>query len=127
MVDQSIRSQQIVAAWILITSSLVFLPGGLLFTVRVILKWPAVQSLRYLYMERSLVMASFVTAALGLVLLDKLLEAAGDIILSPIGLAIILMGTSLILAAETLFLSRQDWYYAPIVAFVVLAFAGQAV
>jgi hypothetical protein len=127
MDDQRILSQQGMAAWLLIASGSIFLPGGLLFAGRAILKWQAAQSQRYLYLERGLVMASFVTVVLGLVLLDRLLEAAGENILAPIGLAIILIATCLVLAAETCSLSRQDCSYASIVTFVVLAFVGQAV
>ena len=71
-------------------------------------------------------MAATITAVLGLVVLDRLLEAAGDRIFSPVGLAILSIGTVLVLVAETFSLSRQEWTYAPVVAFVVLAFVGQA-
>jgi hypothetical protein len=127
MVGKSMISEQVVTAWLLILSGIIFLPGGLLYTGRAILKWPTAQAQSYLFWERGLVMAAFITAALGLVLLDRLIEAAGDRILSPIGLAIFLIGTVLVLAAETFSLSRQEWIYAPIVAFVVLAFLAQAV
>ena len=127
MVSKSLLSEQVVAAWLLILSGIIFLPGGLFFTGRAIFKWPTAQSQGYLYWERGFVMASFITAVLGLVLLDSLLQAAGDTILSPIGLAIFLIGTVLMMVAETFSLSRREWSYAPIVTFVVLAFVGQAV
>jgi hypothetical protein len=126
MIGKSLLSEQVVAAWLLILSGIIFLPGGLLYTGRAILKWPTAQAQSYLFWERGLVMAAFITAALGLVMLDRLLEAAGDRTLSPIGLAIFLIGTVLVLAAETFSLSRQEWIYAPFVGFVVLAFIGQA-
>ena len=72
-------------------------------------------------------MGAILVATLGLVLLERLLGAAGDQILAPIGLTIFLIGTVLVLAAETFGLDRQEMIYAPIVAFVVLAFIGQAV
>lgn len=124
---KDLLSEQFVAGWMLILSGIVFLPGGVLYTGRAILKWRVSQSQAYLVWERGLVMASFMVAALGFVLLDRLLEAAGDRILAPVGLAIFLIGTTLVLAAETFSLSRQETNYAPIVAFVLLAFIGQAV
>ena len=72
-------------------------------------------------------MGAILVATLGLVLLERLLGAVGDQILAPIGLTIFLIGTVLVLAAETFGLDRQEMIYAPIVAFVVLAFIGQAV
>ena len=121
-----LTSQQIVCGWLLILSGVIFVPGGLLYTGRAILKWPAAQSQSYLYWERGLVMAAILDATLGLVLLERLLGAAGDQILTPIGLTIFLIGTVLVLTAETLSLGRQEMIYAPIVVFVVLAFLGQA-
>ncbi len=127
MMAKYILSERVAAGWLLILGGIIFLPAGLLFTGRAILKWPAAQSQVYLIWERSLVMAGFVVSALGFLLLSRLLETAGDGVLAPIGLAIFLIGTVLVLAAETFALSRQEWIYAPIVAFVVLAFVGQAV
>jgi hypothetical protein len=119
-------SQQVVCGWLLILSAVIFVPGGLLFTGRAILKWSASQSQRYLYWERGLVMAASLVAALGFVLLAGLLRDAGDKILAPIGLTVFLIGTVLVLAAEALGLDRQEMIYAPIIVSVVLAFVGQA-
>ena len=119
-------SQQIVAGWLLILSGIIFVPGGLLYTGRAIWKWPAGQSQSYLYWERGLVMAAVLIATLGLVLLERLLEAASDRILSPLGMAIFLIGAVLVIAAETLSLCRQEEVYPMIVVFIILAFLGQA-
>jgi hypothetical protein len=116
-----------VAGWLLILSSMIFVPAGLLYTGRAIWKWPAAQSPGYLYWERSLVMAAILMATLGFILLERLLEAAGDRILAPLGMAIFLIGAILVLAAESFSLKLQEYLYAPIVVFVVLAFLGQAV
>lgn len=126
MIEKNLLAEQVVSAWLLIISGVIFLPGALLYTVRAILKWPAAQSQGYLFWERGLVIAAFITVTLGLVLLDRLLEAAGDRVLSPVGLMIFLIGTVLLLVAETYSLSRNEWVYPPIVAFVILAFLGQA-
>lgn len=120
-------SEQVVTGWFLILSFIIFVPGGLLYTGRAIWKWPAAQSQSYLYWERCFVMAAILVAALGLVLLERLLEAAGDKILSPVGLTIFLIGTVLVLVAETFSLGRQEMNYAAIIVFVVLAFLGEAI
>ena len=119
-------SEQVVAGWLLILSGAVFLPGGLLYTGRAIFKWPVAQSQSYLFWERGFVMAAILVATLGLALLERLLEAAGDRILSLSGMVIFLIGVVLVLVAETYSLSRQEMSYAPIVVFVILAFLGQA-
>jgi peptidoglycan/LPS O-acetylase OafA/YrhL len=124
---KDMTSEQIVTGWLLISSGILFLPAGMLFTGRAIWKWSIAQSQVYLFWERGLVMAAYLAAALGLVLLERLLEAVGDGILSPIGLAIILIATVLVIAAESFSLSWQKFAYAPIVVFIVLFFVGQAV
>ena len=123
---KALTSQQIVCGWLLILGFVIFLPGGLLYTGRAIFKWPAAQSQNSLYWERGFVMAAILVAALGFVLLERLLGAAGEQILAPLGLTVFLTGTILVLAAETFGLDRQQMIHAPIVAFVVLAFLGQA-
>ncbi|MFN2279538.1 MAG: hypothetical protein ACK2UR_18125 [Candidatus Promineifilaceae bacterium] len=122
----NLLSEQAVTGWLLILSSLLFLPSGLLYTARVIWQRPAAQSRRYLYLERGLVMAAMLTAALGLVLLAQLLESAGDSVLSSMGMALFLIATVLIVAAETFSLGRQEGLYPTIVVSVILAFIGQA-
>ena len=119
-------SQQTIAGWLLILSFIVFIPAGMLYTARAIWKRPAAQSQSFLYWERGLVMAAVLVAALGLVQLDKLLEPAGDRVLAPSGLLLFLIGATLVLAAETFALSQGKWAYAPVIAFVVLSFLGQA-
>jgi hypothetical protein len=127
MVTKSLLTQPIAAGWLLIFSFIIFLPAGLLYTGRAIWKWAIAQSHGYLIWERSLVMSAILVAAMGLVLLDKSLETAGDSVLPPLGMTLFLIATALVVAAETFSLSQQDWVNAPIVAFIVLAFIGQAV
>jgi hypothetical protein len=124
---KDILSEQVVAGWLLILSGMIFLPSGILYTGRAIWKWPIAQSRGYLYFERGLVMGAILVATLGFVLLTQLLEGAGDTILPPLGMTIFLIGTVLVLAAETFSLHGQEYIYAPIVAFIILAFIGQAV
>jgi hypothetical protein len=72
-------------------------------------------------------MATVVVAGLGFVLLERMLEAAGDLILAPLGLAILYLSIGLILVFETHSISKQEWLYAPTVLHVVLVFLAQAV
>jgi hypothetical protein len=126
MVAKDLVSIQVVTGWLLIFSAILFLPGGMLCTGKAIWKWPAAQSLKYLYWERGFVIASILVATLGLALLERLLETTGDGILAPSGMIIFLIAAVLVIAAETFSLSRQEDVYAMTVAFVVLAFLGQA-
>lgn len=124
---KDIVSQQVVAGWLLILSGSLFLPGGILYAGRAIWKWPAAQSRSYLFWERGFVMAAILAATLGFVLLTQLLERAGDSILPPLALTIFVVGAVLDVAAESFGLHEQAYIYAPIVVFVILSFAGQAV
>jgi hypothetical protein len=122
----NISSEQIVAGTLLIFSSLVFAVGGILYSGRVILKWPAGETPGYLRWERGFVIASVLVLIQGLVLLARMLEAAGSTILAPLSMVTFLAGAVLIIVAETLFLSRQEWVYSSVVIYVVLAFLSQA-
>jgi hypothetical protein len=118
--------EQVVTGWLLILSGIIFLAGGTLYGGRAIWKWPAGQTRRYLIWERGFVIAAMIVALLGFTLLEGMLEVAGDRILAPSGLALLLIGVGVATFGETLFISRQEWVYAPFVAFVVLAFLAQA-
>lgn len=122
----NLTTQQMVSGWLLILSGIIFVVGGLLYTGRAILKWPAAQSQSYLYWERGFIMAAILVAALGWMLLARLLEANGDGILAPIGMVIFLIGTGLVFVAETTTISRQEQVYALVVVFVALIFLGEA-
>lgn len=121
----NINSEQVVAGWLLILSGVIFLPAGILYTGRAIWKWTVAQSHSYLSLERSMVITAFTSLALGLLLLERLLEANGETILSPLGMAITLTGTVLLFMAETFFLSKNEWIYAAVVTFVILSLLGQ--
>ena len=127
MLEINLLSTQIAAGWLLILSGLIFLPGGLLFTSRVIWKRTAAKNPVYLYWERGFVIAAVVVVVLGWGLLERLLETVGDSILAPSGLIILILSTGLVLAAELYNLSKQEWLQALIVVHVVLAFLAQAV
>lgn len=122
----NLLNTQIAAGWLLILSSLIFLPGGLLFTSRVILKRAAGKAPVYLYWERGLVIAAVVVVVLGWGLLERLLAEVGDLILAPSGLILLILSAGLVLAAELYNLSKQEWLQPLIVGHVVLAFLAQA-
>ena len=126
MDNNSLVSEQIVTGWLLIVSGLVFLVGGLLYTGRAIWKWPAAGTPAYLRWERGVVIAALVLLVAGLTLLGRRLEAGGDRLLAPAGLALFLIGAAAVIVAEAFALSRQGSLYAAIVIFVVLAFLAQA-
>jgi hypothetical protein len=126
MFVNSLFSEQIVAGWLLILSGLLFLPGGMLYTGRAIWEWPVGKTHRYLLWERGFVMAALLVAVLGLRILEGMLEASGDSILAPAGMALLLIGASVVIFAEAYSISRQEWVYAPTVVFVILAFLAQA-
>ena len=126
MVAQNTLSEQVVAAWLLILSAIIFMGGGTLYAGRAILKWPAGQTHSYLILERGLVVAALLVAVIGFTLLNGMLQAAGDRILAPAGMALLLIGAAVIVTAETMFISRQDMVTAATVAFVLLAFLAEA-
>jgi hypothetical protein len=127
MVGNELITEQVFAGWLMILSALIFFVGGFLYTGRAIWKWPAADRPAFLLIERGFVMAALLTVVLGLTLLERRLEAAGDSLLAPSGLMLFLIGAVLALVAETFSLSRQEWIYSSIVVFIVLAFLGQAI
>lgn len=127
MVAKGFLSEPVVAGWLLVLSGIIFVAGGILYTGRAIWKWPIGQTQRYLVWERGFVIAALLAAVLGFTLLDRLLEAAGDGVLAPSGWVILVIGAAVVIFGETYMISRQEWIYAPIVVFVILAFLGQAV
>jgi hypothetical protein len=116
---------QIFTGSLLIFGSGIFSVGGILFTGRAIWKWPVGETPGYLRWERGFVITSVMVAVLGLTLLERMLEAAGDTILAPLGMVTIFTGAVLVIVAETISFSKREWLYAPIVVYVVLAFLGQ--
>ncbi len=119
-------SESRIAALLLIACFPIFAVGGILFTGRAFLKWPAGQTIEYLRWERGFVILAVVVTALGLVLLEDLLGAAGDPIVARLALVTYLVGAVVVVVAETSFLNDRDWIYTQIVLYVVLAFLAQA-
>lgn len=119
-------AEQAAAGWLLALSFLVLFVGGMLFTGRAIWKWPSAQSQSYLYWERGIFITGILVVTMGLVLLARLLEGAGETILAPLGMTIFLISAVVVIVAEAFFLNRHEGSEAPFVVFIVLAFLGQA-
>jgi hypothetical protein len=114
------------AASLLILCFLVFSAGGILYTGRAIWKWPAGQTPRYVRWERSFVIAAVLATVLGLVLLEDMLNRAGDSGLARIGTVTYGFGAVVVVVAETSFIGGREWVYPQVVLYVVLAFLAQA-
>jgi hypothetical protein len=122
----SVLSEPRVTALLLIGGAVVFAVGGVLFTGRVIWRWPAGQSDRYLRWERSFVIAAVLLTALGLALLEDHLRAAGDPVIARLGTLAYLIAAVVVVVAETSFLHDRDWNYPQIVFYVLTALLAQA-
>lgn len=119
-------SMRTVTASLLILCFVVFTVGGMLFTGRAFLKWQIAETSSHLTWERSLVITAVLTTIFGLALLEDLLRAAGEPLLSRLGMIAYLLGAVVVVVAETAHLSKRDWMYPQIVLYVVLAFLAQA-
>ena len=119
-------SERSIAASLLVLSFVVFGVGGILYTGRAIWKWPAGQTPRYLLWERGFVIAAVLATVLGLVLLEDMLNSAGDSGAARSGMVTYVFGAVVVVVAETTYLGSREWVYPQIVFYVVLAFLAQA-
>ncbi len=119
-------SMRTAAASLLILCFVVFTMGGVLFTGRAFLKWPIDETSSHLTWERGLVIAAVLTTVFGLALLEDMLRAAGEPLLSRLGMIAYLLGAVVVVVAETAYLGKRDWVNPQIVLYVVLAFLAQA-
>ncbi len=119
-------TERTVSASLLVLCGGVFNVGAVLFTGRFFLKWRIEDMASHMRWERGFVIAGTLIAVLGLVLLEDMLRAAGDIYLARLGMVTYLFGALLVVAAETTCLSSGEWNYPQIVMYVVLAFLAQA-
>jgi len=117
-------STRTIAASLLILSLIVFGFGGMLFTGRAFWGWSIGNT--HLNWERGFIIAAVLTTVLGLALLEDMLRAAGEPVLSRLGMVTYLCGAVVVLVTETAYLSKRDWIYPQIVLYVVLAFLAQA-
>lgn len=121
-----LAAERVVGGTLMILSWIVFAVGGYLFMNRAIRKRPAAQSTRYLQIERGFVIAALLLLVLGLALLERILEAAGDAILAPLAMVTFLVGAVSVIVAESMFLNGREWLYPSVIIYVVLAFLAQA-
>jgi len=126
MNGQSLLAERQITAILLIACFLVFTVGGILFTGRIIWKWPAAQTPSFLRWERGFVIAALLVNMLGLVLLEDMLRTAGDSIIARLALVAYLVGAAIVMVAEMSYLHNREWVYPQIVLHVVLAFLAQA-
>lgn len=114
------------SAILLILCFLVFAVAGILFMGRTIWKWPAAQTQTHLIWERGFVIAAALINLMGFVLLQSLLNQAGDSTLAKLALSLYLIATAILLVAEGHYLGDRSWVYPQIILYVVLAFLAQA-
>jgi hypothetical protein len=126
MDGQGLASERQFTALLLIACFFIFVVGGILFTGREIWKWPVGQTAGYLRWERGFVITALLVNVLGLVLLEGLLRAAGDSIISRLALGTYLISAVVVIVAEMTYLHHREWVYPQIVLHVVLAFLAQA-
>lgn len=121
-----IVAERKMTAILFILCFVVFAVGSILFLGREIWRWPAAQTATYLLWERSAIIAALLINVMGFVLLERLLNAAGDAVIGRLALVIYLLGAAVLVVAETTFLSNRQSVYPQIVTHVVLAFLVQA-
>ena len=119
-------SERTTAASLLVLSFMVFAIGGVLFTGRAFLNWQINNMTTHLIWERGFVIAAVLATVLGLVLLEDMLHSAGDTFLARLGLVTYFCGAVVVVVSETASVNKQEWNYAQIVFYVVLAFLAQA-
>jgi hypothetical protein len=119
-------SERQVTAVLLILCFAVFAVGGILFTGRAFLKWPAAESSAYLIWERGFIVAAVLINLLGLALLEAILRAAGDSVFARVGLIITIIAVAVVVVAEASIMSNRGTVDAQIVIYIVLSFLAQA-
>ena len=126
MDPQALLFERRLAAVLLIGCFGIFVVGGLLYTGRAIWKWPVAQTHTYLLWERGWVIAAALVNVLGFVVLAGLLQDAGDTVIARPALALTVIATAVLLAAEGTFMFDRQWVWPQIVLYVALAFLSQA-
>jgi hypothetical protein len=114
---------------LLISCFFVFLAGGVMFWARNGMAGRPAPNFAYFAVERGFVMAAAVITAVGLLLFASLVgDAQSDAVLpARLAAATYAIATALLLVGELGLLRSGRFLYAPIVAYVVLAFLAQAV
>lgn len=118
-------STRTASASLLVLCFVVFTFGGVLYAGRAFLKWQIDEASSHLIWERGFVIGGVLATVLGLALLEDMLRAAGEPVLSRLGMVTYLCGAVVVFVAETAYLGKRDWIYPQIVLYVVLAFLAQ--
>jgi hypothetical protein len=127
MESQSIYTTPRIAGVLLISCFFVFMVGGLMFWARNGMAGQPAPNFAYLALERGFVMAAAVVTAIGLLLFAAIVgEAHGALLPARLAAATYAVATALLLVGELGMLRSGRFPYAPIVAYVVLAFLAQA-
>ena len=121
---QRFWTRQRTAGALLVAAILPLALGLYLFSSRNGVQGGMPRSLTLLMWERGSVVAAVVLTALGLVLLDALLQDTSGRILARLGASTYFFGAVLLVAAEAMRLGQAS--YRLIVVYVVLALLGQA-
>ena len=111
---------------LLIFSRVIFLVAAILFTIRFLWELPMGRMPSFFLWERSFVIAALLAVLLSFTLLKRVLEAAGEGILTCMALVLFLVAVILVVVAETISFPSDDIVYPPLVAYVILSFLGQA-
>jgi hypothetical protein len=119
-------SARTIAASLLVLCFVVFTFGGMLYTGRAFLKWPIAETSSHVIWERGFVIGGVLSTVLGLALLEDMLRAAGEPVLSRLGMVTYLFAAVVVIVAETAYLGKRDWIYPQIVLYVLMAFLAQA-
>lgn len=126
MLSTGSLSEQGIAAGILILSAVLTSIGITLWMGRNLYDWTIASGPSYLGWERGSIMAAMVATLLGVVLLERLLQAAGNPAAARLGLILLLVATALGLTWEAAVIGRAGDNQSLIATYVVLALLGQA-
>jgi hypothetical protein len=119
-------SARTAAASLLVLCFVVFTFGGVLYAGRAMWNWQIEETSSHLIWERGFVIGGVLATVLGLALLEEMLRATGEPVLSRLGMVTYLFGAVVVIVAETAYLGKRDWMYPQIVLYVILAFLAQA-
>src|SRR5437763_17151528 len=122
MDGQSLLAERPIAAILLISSGIIFAVGGFLYAGRAIWKWPSAHTPEFLRWERGFIILALLVNVFGLVLLEDMLRASGEGLISRLALVTYLIGAVVVVVAELSYLHNRDWVYPQIMFHVLFVF-----
>jgi hypothetical protein len=128
MFSQQFWTERRITGALLVLSVLVLIPGVALYTSRINrpISAQAAADKSLFQAERQFILASVIVSALGFVMLEAVLQAAGDRVFAHLGMFGFLFGAVLVVVAEALTLDGQQAPYALALSYQTLAFLSQA-